>query len=310
MKTQFFWFICICIAPVFLISIAGCGEEIVEDEEITAEATVEIAPPPEGMVLVPAGEFGMGKNIEPILAPDGSVLNEYVLSAAPLHTVYVDAFYMDKYEVTLGQYAEFLNAMLAAGHNLEAYDWGSWSDNFADAEAAEYIKANENNAVGGVSWYGAMAYAAWAGKRLPTEAEWEKAARGGLEGFDYPWGGDIEEGIDDTYVSDRIGGPVGERLPNGYGLYDMAGNVQEWCLDEYDPDFYANSPPRNPLAGAISIEWLIDNAEKITTKRVLRGGSGWGSIHVSNLVWSRMFYREPSDHDAIDGFRCVKDISP
>ena len=302
MKTQFFWFICICIAPVFLISITGCGEEIVEDEEITAEATVEIAPPPEGMVLIPAGEFEMGKSVQP------PALKGYYGHVEPVHTVYVDAFYMDKYEVTNEQYVAFLNAMRIDGgvpavvsEELEKFK------HFLVDGVYRVDEEYKNFPVRGATWYGAMAYAIWAGKRLPTEAEWEKAARGGLEGKDYPWGNENDWPPD--YNGDYRS--VGENPPNGYGLYDMAGNLREWCLDEYDPNFYENSPILNPIAGAISVEWIVNNYTEIKTERVLRGGTWWGTRSFSHLVFVRIPSRKPGRPDpGTSGFRCVKDISP
>ena len=197
----------------------------------------------------------------------------------PVHSVYVDAFYMDKYEVTNAEYAEFLNAKgkhtdagqtwLAVGHQNARIEYVN--------RAYRAKTGYEKHPVVMVSWYGAMAYAAWKGKRLPTEAEWEKAARGNLAGLTYPWG----NGIDATkanynrHVNDTT--VVGKYIANGYGLYDMAGNVFEWCLDEYNGGFYAISPARNPLSGANSIQWILDNYTGVNTSRVLRGGSWFHS---------------------------------
>ena len=178
----------------------------------------------------------------------------------PVHTVYVDAFYMDKYEVTVGQYKQFVRA---TGHR----DLSDWVSTYS---------LTDRHPVVGVSWYDAMAYAAWAGKRLPTEAEWEKAARGGLAGQKYPWGNTIDSRKANYNRNIGKTTSVGSYSPNAYGLYDMAGNVWEWCLDAYDANFYRNPVHRNPIAGAASISDVINNYTNVKSSRVLRGGS-WGN---------------------------------
>ena len=165
------------------------------------------------MVLIPAGSFKMGSN-------DGED------HAKPVHTVSIDAFYMDEYEVTNAQYREFVQAI---GHSEPRY----WDDS----------KFNQpNQPVVGVSWNDADAYARWVDKRLPTEAEWEYAARGGLSGRKYPWEDTISLS-QACYDSDKPKS-VGSYSANGYGLYDMVGNVWEWCADWYDSDYYNNLPTR------------------------------------------------------------------
>ena len=272
------------------------------DGEITLTYTVEIPPPPKDMVLIPAGEFEMGHHHD----ENDPRINDLFSSARPVHTVYVDAFYMDKYEVTIAQFVEFLNTVGKPAHAGHLLINEHSVAHLLDDGAYRIVDGAENFAIGGVTWYGAMAYAIWAGKRLPTEAEWEKAARGGLEGLRYPWGNNY----DTNYVDNRISAVIGEFPPNGYGLYDMAGNVQEWCLDEYNPNFYANSPTHNPLAGAVSVTWLIDNFTEIYTPRVLRGGSGWGHVKYWQMVSHRYGGLPPTHTDPVNGFRCVKDISP
>jgi len=204
------------------------------------------------MRLIPAGEFQMGSN-------------DYD-DEKPVHTVYVDAFYMDKYEVTVGQYKKFIQA---TGHR--APDW---------SDVSKY-SPTDNHPIVYVSWEDAQAYCKWAGKRLPTEAEWEKAARGGLVGKKYPWGDEAPDaggkyranyyvGNNGTADGYEYCAPVGSFPPNGYGLYDMAGNVWEWCLDAYESDYYNRSQKHNPV-----------NSNFTNVKRcVFRGGS-WISINYS-----------------------------
>ena len=247
---------------------------------------------PEGMVLIPAGEFQMGD-----VASEGSP-NEQ-----PVHTVSIDAFYMDRYEVTNAQYKQFVDAnpQWQKDRIDRALHDGSylalWNGN-------DYPSGRANYPVVYVSWYAAVAYAQWAGKRLPTEAEWEYAARGGLSGKKYPWGNDLDSSKAnyDYNASDMT--PVGTYLPNGYGLYDMAGNVWEWCLDEYNADFYARSPRENPLSGAITVDWVMNNFTDVKTHRVLRSGS-WLSYPAALPVSFRSGDTPTNANDVV-GLRCVK----
>ena len=266
------------------------------------------------MVLIPAGEFQMGSD-------DSAEHNE-----KPVHTVYVDAFYIDKYEVTNAQFKVFINAnpQWQKDNIPDKYHNGNylkqWNGN-------DYPSGHGNYPVVFVNWYSAMAYAQWAGKRLPTEAEWEKAARGGLDSKTYPWGNSAPDGtqcnfedgtlanlnIDGRIVTDdnvndghAFTAPVDSYPANGYGLHNMAGNAYEWCLDEWDAAFYRRSPHRNPVAGG----WVGDGFAKVQTynARVLRGGS-WG-----NTAWFlRVANRSRSlvtISDSTNGFRCASDVTP
>ena len=229
----------------------------------------------EGMAPISAGEFLMGSD-------DGEIHEK------PVHTVYLDDFYIDKYQVTNAQYRKFIQA---TSHPEPKF----WDD-------AKYNQPNQP--VVGVSWYDAMSYAKWANKRLPTEAEWEKAARGGLSGMKYPWGNGYPDKTKANYAQ-NVGkpSPVGSYPSNDYGLYDMAGNVWEWCLDEYDFDFYKKSEnARNPFAFG-DIDCLINSFTKVKTSRVLRGGS-WYTIGDFVRGAYRIIYT-PDSRDSDVGFRCA-----
>jgi sulfatase modifying factor 1 len=224
------------------------------------------------MVLIPAGEFQMGNSF-----------NELGNETRPVHTVYLDAFYMDVYEVTNAQYKKFMDA---TGYKAPYY----WNDSTYNAP---------NTPVVGVSWNDAKAYAEWADKRLPTEAEWEKAARGGLVGKRYSWGDNITH--DDANYS-GIGGkdvwtctsPFGSFAPNGYGLYDMAGNVWEWCADWWADNYYVSSlksNPKGPDSGSY---------------KVLRGGSWSNPDYTLRTAYRTGAFNPPYVFNDF-GFRCVKD---
>ena len=193
---------------------------------------------------------------------------------------------MDTHEVTVGQFKQFVNQT--------GYDYDHmWDD------VAKYSPGDDYPMIY-VNWNDATAYAEWAGKRLPTEAEWEYAARGGLVGQRYVWGDDEKLARDYAnyeWVEGKdkweLCSPVGSFKPNGYGLYDMAGNVLEWCADRYDGNYYTNSPANNPQG----------REDSIYKYRVLRGGS-W--LALTNSL--RVAYRpidNPNSRYIYYGFRCV-----
>ena len=221
------------------------------------------------MVLIPAGSFEMGDHL-------GG------LSNAPVHRVQLDAFYMDVHEVTVGQFREFVNQ--------SGYSYGGNWDSLAN-----YSPGDDYPMIY-VNWNDATAYAKWAGKRLPTEAEWEYAARGGLAGKRYPWGDEITH--DDANYSGTSGkdkwkycSPVGSFAANGYGLYDMAGNVYEWCQDWYGENYYSNSAAKNPPGP--------DSG----SSRVLRGGF-WDK-YTNTLRVAHRDGTSPFNRINDLGFRCV-----
>ena len=273
-----------------------------EDDDDLPPPPEQITTPIDGrtMVLIPAGEFQMGSN-----DPESGV-NEQ-----PIHTVHIDAFYMDTHEVTNLDYKRFVlaNPQWQKGRIprslYEGIYLGDWSGN-------NYPAGKANHPVARVSWYAAVAYSKWAGKRLPTEAEWEKAARGGLIGKKYPWGDGIsgaranyDENVGDTRA-------VGSYAANGYGLYDMAGNVSEWCLDAYDADFYFSSPSRNPLSDVNTIanlDLILKDYTNVNSSRVLRGGS-WRYAAQTVRVAKRNSSTPTNTLNNFNGFRCVKSVSP
>ena len=248
---------------------------------------------PEGMVLIPAGTFEMGSEFPHELQ----------------HTVHINAFFMDEHEVTNLDYKEFI---------LENPRWQKTriDKRFHDGEYLKHWSSNNypsgkaNHPVVNVSWYAAMAYAEWAGKRLPTEAEWEYAARGGLAEKKYPLGNTIStrQANYNSHVGDTTA--VGRYAANGYDLYDMAGNVWEWCLDEYDADFYfVSRNSRNPISGARTIQWILDNFASVPTNtfRVLRGGS-WNDGAQYLRVANRGGDTPTSAINSL-GFRCVRAVT-
>ena len=233
------------------------------------------------MVLIPAGEFQMGS--------DNGERDE-----KPVHTVYLDAFYIDKHEVTVAEYKRFVKA---TGHRPLS-------------ESVARTSPTDQHPVVQVSWHDAMAYAKWAGKRLPTEAEWEKAARGGLIAQDYPWGDTIDANKANYNKNTKSGEhderttPVGTYPANGYGLHDISGNVAEWCLDTYQRKFYADVPRDNPIAGAENVQQAITNVDVSKKKRVVRGGS-W-SFNAKSVRVANRLAEKPSLLSSDVGFRCVK----
>ena len=251
---------------------------------------------PLGMVLIPAGEFQMGSSEN--------------TDEKPVHTVYIDAFYMDKYEVTNAQYKTFVNAnpQWRKGRISSTYHDGDYLKHW---NGNNYPSRKGDHPVTYVSWYGAMAYAKWTDKRLPTEAEWEKAACGRLVSQKYPWGNSID--ATKANYNKKVGDTtfVGKYPPNGYGLYDMAGNVLEWCLDRYEADLYqksqlfygSSSPRQNPIADGTILN-VTTNFSTVTTNRVLRSGS-WSTLPQSVRVADRTKGNPMLSYYGA-GFRCVR----
>jgi formylglycine-generating enzyme required for sulfatase activity len=318
-------------------------------------------PTPQGMVWIPGGEFSMGSD-----ASGDSLCHTpgVTRDALPIHRVYVDGFWMDATEVTNEQFAAFVEATryvtvaeekptreefptapeenLVAGSLVFAptpypvpldnfYQWWSYvpgADWRHPTGPDSDLRGREKHPVVQVAYADAVAYADWAHKRLPTEAEWEFAARGGAAGKLYAWGDELkpggkfqaniyqgafpEEGGDAGEDGFLGLAPVAQYEPNAYGLYDVAGNVWEWCSDWYRPDTYA----QQALAGGVTRnprgpDSPYDPAEPTEKKRVHRGGSFLCTdLYCSRyMVGTRGKGEERTSTNHL-GFRCVAPPKP
>jgi len=210
----------------------------------------------------------------------------------PNHEVFVSTFYMDKYEVTNGRYLEFVRA---TGHRAPQHSTDPtknlWKGNMMPESVTDLPVIN-------VDWYDADAYCKWANKRLPTEAEWEKAAKG-TEDRRFPWG-NVEPterhlNFNQVWHGESTLVPVGiyEAGKSPYGVYDVAGNVWEWVADWYDAHYYSKSPRRNPTGPATG------------THKVIRS-SGWNVETPMVRIFTRI-KSDPLDRNHSTGFRCAKD---
>lgn len=266
------------VATLALLAVApgSCQEEPAEQTTVTCPG--DGAP----MALIPAGTFMMGSDDRP--------------AEQPVHEVYLDAFYMDVHEVTNAQFKAFVDANPEWGR--ENIDPQYATDDYLRHWTADsYSEGEGDRPVIYVSWYAAAAYAEWAGKRLPTEAEWEKAARG-PEGNRFAWGDTWDPTKANVCRQHERVTDVRSYDPNGYGLCDMTGNALEWCADRYDEDYYARSPERNPRGP--------DEGDS----RVLRGGA-WVYCESRSTNAYRFFMLQPILNRACAdfiGFRCAMDV--
>ncbi len=240
-----------------------------------------------GMVLIPAGSFLMGS--------EG--WGEF---ESPVHEVYLDNFWMDETPVTNAQFAQFASE---TGYETEAEPgqgaWGYHDGGYAFQLGLSWrsyaLPERRDHPVVLVSWNDACAYAQWAGKRLPTEAEWEKAASGSARQL-FPWGDQPPNGVQSNFARPPAQLPPTTRVKqfpaNGYGLYDLVGNVWQWCADWYSSGYYADSPRTNPPGPPIG------------GTRVRRGGS-WNVIQAFRLRCANRGAMPPSACTPNVGFRCA-----
>jgi len=236
------------------------------------------------MILIPEGEFLMGTSQKEVYREE-----------LPLHKVYLQDYFIDKYEVTVKEYTDFLNREKEPGYFININDKRSLIE-FAD-NLYRVKKGYEDYPVTGVTWYGADAYARWVKKRLPTEAEWEKAARG-TEGRIFPWGMEWDplKCANSCPGGSKMLMPVGS-FPNGaspYGVMDMAGNVWEWCADWFYRDYYLMSSQVNPPVPSKGIY------------KVIKGGS-WFYTYPDNFRCARRAGKDLKCKLFNIGFRCARD---
>lgn len=310
----------VCLGAV----LAGCERDSGSAEQ---QVLLEV-----GMVHVPAGPFIMGSNKTDSrgIQKEFGFVKPLFVDERPERTVYVEAFHIDRFEVSNAEYKEFVTQTRYAepphwvqnGYNvrwevlekadLERLRWAASEYFKLDRdtatmdkaalleELARIQKARDPLPVSGVSWYDAYSYCKWAGKRLPSEAEWEKAARG-VNGWEYPWGPDWDaaktntgEQADDAAEVVRAPGATPSDV-SPFGVFDMAGNVSEWVNDWYEA--YPGASYRSEFYGGIH-------------KVVRGGGAGAGHYAISAFFRAaRRSHADPSAMSADVGFRCAKDVS-
>jgi formylglycine-generating enzyme required for sulfatase activity len=288
---------------------------------------------PKDMVLIPEGPFLMGsteEDIKKLLELDRNVEASRFDVETPQREVYMSAYLIDKYPVTNAEYKKFIES---GGYKQRDF----WSD--AGWDYVQQSKPLEsdcaNSALGGeddcpvvnVSWYEAEAFARYAGKRLPAEAEWEKAARG-TDGRRYPWGNEFDKTKLNCAESKIEKSTPVTKFPesiSGYGCFDMAGNVWEWTADWFDSQYYRSAPDRDPQGPAKAEDkpffgrpedvgtsiYELEPAEAgdstLSDCKVLRGGS-WNGGGVIHIRCANRDYDEPDYKNDTIGFRCARSV--
>ena len=335
------------ISIILCLFIMGCGDEgvRVEEQMLGAPQMPVFCPPPtplykdtSRMVYIQAGTFMMG---EDDLQTDWHRTPEWQVS--------VDGFFIDRWEVTVGEFMVFMNA---TGHSIPDADRSAFdSDNYQNGPYAHYNRIGMETYPVQVRWQDAMAYARWIGKRLPTEVEWEYAARGGIEGASFSWGDqqptvatpqrlgrtgrETHMANEDAIALVSVGihplhkhllfnaidpfehqfqlQPIGSHISNGYGIFDMMGNVDEWTSDDWNTNAYLLlMNDQQPMPSDVT----IGNFTMSPPLKVVRGGGRRHSNLKNNLVQDRTQYLQLTVHVAerwagqtwrLNGFRCVLD---
>jgi formylglycine-generating enzyme required for sulfatase activity len=263
---------------------------------------------PTSMVMCPGGTFRMGtpsSRLDQLQQIYQISYRELFTPETPQHDVQLTSFAIDIHPVTNAQFLAFLTAQPAWRPDQIASQLHN-GDYLKHWDGMRYPADTATHPVVYVCWYAAVAYAKWVNKRLPTEAEWEYAARAGQKAAEFPWGTAPADPSRANYATSgvQMTTPIGSYPPNPYGLFDLAGNVWEYCLDEWQENYYAISPRINPVAGD---DRLTDgDVTRVTTRRVIRGGS-WGGDPV-NL---RVAYRDshpPTGAGPHVGFRCARSL--
>ena len=266
---------------------------IIVSVTILTEESKAITAVPEDMVLINAGGFTRGVD---------NTNGDNFSDEAPAKMIYLSSYYLDKYEVSNAKYTEFI---IATDHPAPAY----W----------DHRKLNQpNQPVTGVNWFDANTYCHWANKRLPSEAEWEKAARGPA-GSIYPWGNKLEYSkanfakgkSGQKYITDSVDAHADGT--SYYGVYNMAGNVFEWVQDWYSSSYYSTDETRNPIGpksqSKKNIETIISNTEPDLKKKVIRGGSWFAPAQ--SITTTHRFWNDPinNSYGVGLGFRCAQSLA-
>ena len=287
---------------------------------------------PEDMVLIPEGLFLMGstkEDIDTLLKLDQNIEFDRLDNEMPKREIFLSAYYIDKYPVTNAKYKIFIESGGYTQKSLwsnAGWEYVTQTNPLENNDLDNILNGEPDCPVVNVSWYEAEAFAKWAGKRLPTEAEWEKAARG-TDGRIYPWG-NVFDKTRLNCAENKIEKPTPvTKYSQGqsvYGCFDMAGNVWEWTADWYDSQYYRHAQNKDPQGPEIAEEnpnfWRPEEVgisiyelkpsatgNTLSGCKVLRGGS-WNGSGVVHIRCANRDYDEPTYKNDTIGFRCARSL--